>query len=166
MYVPAHSDVHYFCVDIGWRLEDLPRAKDDYHIYMYLFTFMYMYTYLYVCMNIYIRMHVSLCIYIFICIFIYLTSPLVYWVECSQMVRGIGVQSEFVSYQRLKKKVLDASLFNTQHYKVRIKGKWSNLTKWVTLSPTPQCSSYWNGSIRVALDIGWAKLLIYIYILT
>ena len=27
------------------------------------------------------------------------------------------------SYQRLKKMVLDASLLNTQHYKVRIKGK-------------------------------------------
>ena len=35
------------------------------------------------------------------------------------------VQSEVVSYQKTKKKkmVLDASLLNTQDYKVRIKGK-------------------------------------------
>ena len=36
----------------------------------------------------------------------------------------------------------DASLLNTQHYKVRIKVKWSNPGKGVAPSPTPQCSSY------------------------
>ena len=39
------------------------------------------------------------------------------------MARETWVQSQVESYQRLKKMVLDASLFNTQHYKVRIKGK-------------------------------------------
>ena len=39
------------------------------------------------------------------------------------MVREIGVQSQVGSYQRLKKMVLDTSLLNTQHYKVRIKSK-------------------------------------------
>ena len=39
------------------------------------------------------------------------------------MVREIGVQSLVESYQRLKKIVLDAALFNTQHYKVQIKSK-------------------------------------------
>ena len=45
------------------------------------------------------------------------------------MVGETGVQSQVESYQRLKKKkkkkkmVLDAALLNTQHYKVRIKGK-------------------------------------------
>ena len=33
------------------------------------------------------------------------------------------VQSQIESYQRLKKVVLDATLLNTQHYNVRIKGK-------------------------------------------
>ena len=33
------------------------------------------------------------------------------------------VQSQVESYQKLKKMVLDVSLLNTQHYKVRIKGK-------------------------------------------
>ena len=39
------------------------------------------------------------------------------------MAWEIGVQSPVESYQRLKKMVLDAALLNTQHYKVRIKGK-------------------------------------------
>ena len=39
------------------------------------------------------------------------------------MVRKTGVQSQIESAQRLKKMVLDAALLNTQHYKVRIKGK-------------------------------------------
>ena len=38
------------------------------------------------------------------------------------MVRETGVQSQVKSYQRLKN-ILDASLLNTQHYKVWIKGK-------------------------------------------
>ena len=39
------------------------------------------------------------------------------------MFRETGVQSQVESYQRVKKIVLDATLFNTQDYKVRIKGK-------------------------------------------
>ncbi len=39
------------------------------------------------------------------------------------MARETWVQSQFESCQRLKKIVLDASLLNTQHYKVWIKGK-------------------------------------------
>ena len=37
--------------------------------------------------------------------------------------RETGVWSQVESYQRLKKMVLDSSLLNTKHYKVRIKGK-------------------------------------------
>ena len=32
--------------------------------------------------------------------------------------------------------------------------KWSNPGKGVVLSPTPQCSSYWKGSLPFALDYG------------
>ena len=39
------------------------------------------------------------------------------------MIRETGVQSQVESYQRLKKMILDVTLLNTQHYKVRIKGK-------------------------------------------
>ena len=39
------------------------------------------------------------------------------------MARETWVQSQVEPYQRLKKMVFDASLLNTQHYKVRIKSK-------------------------------------------
>ena len=39
------------------------------------------------------------------------------------MVRETGVQSKVELYQNFKKMVLDASLLNSQHYKVGIKGK-------------------------------------------
>ena len=61
--------------------------------------------------------------------------------------------------------VLDASLLNTQHYKVRIKGKVEQSREGVAPSPTPWCSSYRKGSLRVTLDYGrQLYLLIYIYI--
>ena len=50
------------------------------------------------------------------------------------------------------KMVLDASLLNTQHYKVRIKGKVEKSKKGVAPTPTPWCSSYRKGSLRVTLD--------------
>ena len=50
--------------------------------------------------------------------------------------------------------VLDASLLNTQHYKVRIKGKVERPGKGVAPFPTPWCSSYRKGSLRVTLDYG------------
>ena len=53
---------------------------------------------------------------------------------------------------KTQKMVLDASLLNTQHYKVRI--KWSNPGKGVAPSSTPWCSSYWKGNLRVTLDYG------------
>ena len=37
-------------------------------------------------------------------------------------------------------------------YKARINGKWSNPGKRVASSPSPRCSSYWKGSLQVALD--------------
>ena len=42
---------------------------------------------------------------------------------------------------KTQKMVFDAALLNTQHYKIRIKGKWSNSGKEVAASSTPQCSS-------------------------
>ena len=43
---------------------------------------------------------------------------------------------------KTQKMVLDATLLNTQHYKVRSRVKWSNTGKGVVPSPTPWCSSY------------------------
>ena len=55
---------------------------------------------------------------------------------------------------RTQKMVLDASLLNTQHYKVRIKGKVELSREGVAPSPTHWCSSYRKGSLRVTLDYG------------
>ena len=50
------------------------------------------------------------------------------------------------------KMALNTSLLNTQQYKVRIKGKVEQSRKGAAPSPTPRCSSYWKGNLRVALD--------------
>ena len=56
--------------------------------------------------------------------------------------------------QKTLKMVLDASLLNTQHYKVRIKGKVEKSRKGVAPTPIPWCSSYREESLRVTLDYG------------
>ena len=70
------------------------------------------------------------------------------------MAHETRVQTQVASYQRLRKIVLDASLFNTQHYKVRIKGKVEQSRDRDAPSLTPQWSSYWKGIFRVTLDYG------------
>ena len=55
---------------------------------------------------------------------------------------------------KTQKMVLDASLLNTQHYKVRIKGKVEQSREGVAPSSTHWCSSYRKGSLRVTLDYG------------
>ena len=54
------------------------------------------------------------------------------------------------------KMVLDTYLLNSiTRYVSRV--KWSNPGKGVAPSPTPRCSSYWKGRLRVALDYGHQK---------
>ena len=65
---------------------------------------------------------------------------------------------------KTQKMVLDASLLNTQHYKVRIKGKVEQSREGVAPSPTHWCSSYRKGSLRVTLDYGRQLYFFYIYI--
>ena len=56
---------------------------------------------------------------------------------CSPVARETWVQSQVESYQRLKIIVLDASLLNTHHYKLQIKGKvWQFREKSSTLPNT------------------------------
>ncbi len=54
---------------------------------------------------------------------------------------------------KTQKMVLDAIFLNTQHFKVRIKGKVRNPGKGVASSPTPQCSSY-----RIREPSGYPRL--------
>ena len=49
---------------------------------------------------------------------------------------------------------LDTTLLNTQHYKVRFKGKVEQSREWSSAPPTLWCSSYRKGSLRVTLDYG------------
>ena len=44
--------------------------------------------------------------------------------------------------------------------------KWSNPGKGVALSPIPQCSSYWKGSLLVALGYGRHLYLLFLVLLT
>ena len=90
------------------------------------------------------------------------TGSLAKWVECSPMVREIGVQSQVESYQRPKKKcylIPPCLTFNIIRYVSRV--KWSNPGKGVAPSPSPRCSSYLKGSFRVALDLGRQLYLLY-----
>ena len=59
------------------------------------------------------------------------------------------------SYNMTLKTVLDASLLNTQHDMVQIKGKWSNPGKGVSPSPIHWCHRYWKVSLQVAFDYSW-----------
>ena len=59
------------------------------------------------------------------------------------------------------KMVLDATLLNTQHYKVRV--KCSNPGKGVAPSPTPWCRGYRKGSLRVTHDYGRQLYLLIFY---
>ena len=43
---------------------------------------------------------------------------------------------------KAQKMILDASLLNTQHFKIWIKSKLTNPGKVVVPSPTPWCSGY------------------------
>ena len=60
--------------------------------------------------------------------------------------------------------VLPARYDADDDYKVS-RVKWSNQGKGVAPSPTPQCSSYWKGSLRVTLDYG-SQLFYNLYVET
>ena len=68
----------------------------------------------------------------------------------------------FVIYIYIYIYIYNASLLNAQHYKVRIKGKVKQSREGVAPSPTPWCSSYRKGSLRVTLDYG-RQLYLLIY---
>ena len=64
-----------------------------------------------------------------------------------------GVQSQVASYQRLLKWYLIPLCLTLSNIRYVLRVKWSNPGKGVAPSPTPRCSSYWKGSLLVALDL-------------
>ena len=59
-----------------------------------------------------------------------------------------------MSYLARAEGLVNRTLLNTQHYKVKIKVNWSNPGKGVVPSPTSWCSSSGKVSLRVILDYG------------
>ena len=74
--------------------------------------------------------------------------------ECSSIAQETWVQSQVESYQRLKKWYLIPPCLTLSDIRYGSRVKWSNLGKGVTPSPTPWCSNYRKGNIRVTLDYG------------
>ena len=70
------------------------------------------------------------------------------------MVRETWIQSQVASFQRLLKRYLIAPCLTLSNIRYISRVKWSNPTKGVAPFPTPRCSSYWKGSLRVTLDKG------------
>ena len=70
------------------------------------------------------------------------------------MARETWVQSQVESYQRLKKWYLMPPCLTLSIIRYGSRVKWSNPGKGVAPFPTPWCSSYRKGSLRVTLDYG------------
>ena len=77
------------------------------------------------------------------------------------MARETWVQSQVESYQRLKKWYLMPPCLTLSIIRYGSRVKWSNPAKGVAPFPTPWCSSYRKGSLRVTLDYG-RQLYLYI----
>ena len=84
--------------------------------------------------------------------------------ECSPIARETWVQSQVESYQRLKKWYLMPPCLTLSIIRYGSRVKWSNPGKGVAPSPTPWCSSYRKGSLRVTLDYDRQLYFTYIYI--
>ena len=83
------------------------------------------------------------------------------WHESSPIARETGVPS--LAYQRLKKMVLDTALLNTQHYKVRIKGKVEQSRERSSALPYTLVEKGTFGSSSTTV-VNFTTYYIYIYI--
>ena len=84
------------------------------------------------------------------------------WVECSPMIRETWVQSSVMSFQRLEKWYLIPPCLTLSNIRYVSRVKWSNPGKGVAPSSTSWCSSYWKGSLLVALDYWVANLTLHL----
>ena len=79
------------------------------------------------------------------------------------MVQETRVQSQVVSYRRLKEWYLMPFCLRLSIIRYISGVKWSNPGKGIVTFTTLRCSSYWEGSSRGALDC--CRQYIYIYII-
>ena len=79
------------------------------------------------------------------------------------MARETRFHSQVESYKRLKKWYLIPLCLTISIIMYISRVKWSNPGNVVALSTTPWCSSYWKGSLLVALDYGRKLYFTYIY---
>ena len=124
----------------------------------------------YVCVCVHVWVCAYLCVRLFVCLSVYVCVCVCVCetrLFCSLVIRytkyrWVGIIVRVFAHgprdrgsipgwyiSKTQKLVLDASLLNTQHYKIRIKGKWSNPGKGVA---SYRCSSYWKGNLRDTLD--------------
>ena len=78
------------------------------------------------------------------------------------MARETWVQYLVESYQRLKKWYLMPPCLTISIIRYGSMVKWTNPGKRVVPSPTPRCSSYRKGSLRVTVD--YDRQLTYVYL--
>ena len=115
-----------------------------------------------------------MCVCVYLCMHTYIHVDIIdaYWYICicvhiglvgrvfANGLGGLGSVPGCVIPRTLKM-VLDTSLLNIQRCKVCIKVKVEQSRERSSASPTPRCSSYWKGSLLVALNYG-CQLYVYI----
>ena len=91
------------------------------HIYTYIYIHIYTYIFIFIYTYIYIR-YIHICTHTYICTYIYIH---IHGLAVRVFANGPGDLGSIPGrvIPKTQKMVLDASLLNTQHYKVRIKGK-------------------------------------------
>ena len=92
--------------------------------------------------------------------FLWYINPCIYIMTHSLIAQETGVQSQVESYQRLKKWYLIPTCLTLSIIKYVSRVKLRNPRKRVASSLKPWWSSYWKGSLQVALDYG-RQLYIY-----
>ena len=92
---------------------------------------------------------------------IILVKPLAWRIACLPMAWETGSIPGRV-IPKTQKMVPDTSRLNTQHYKVRIKGKVQQSREKISIPTTPLYNSYWKESPWVTIDYSCP---LYLYLL-
>ena len=96
-------------------------------------------------------------------IYTYITGSLASGVECSPNGPGDrgSIPGRVIPKTLKQYLILPCLTLSNIRYVSRV--KWCNPGKGAAPSPTPQCSSYWKGSLQVALNNGRQLYLLYLH---